>query len=98
MKVLSPLIFSVLPVLVSKFPLVLECHAFPARAKLWAVTLNIRGKNVSPGCPESKEEARKQAHERKVAENGRAAMSVNDLGQLCAKVSPGNQEQSPHGD
>ena len=86
-----------LPVLVSKFPLVLEWHAFLARAKLWAVTLNIRGKDVSPGCPESKEEARKQAHEREVSENGRAAKSVNDLGQLCAKVSPGNQEQSPHG-
>lgn len=86
-----------LPVWVSKFPLVLEWHAFPARAQLWSVTLNIRGKDVSPGCPESNEGARKQAHEREVSGNGRAAMSVNGLGQLCAKVSPGNQEQSPHG-
>lgn len=94
MKGLSPLIFSVPSSLGFK---VLEWHAFLATAKLWAVTLNIRGKDVSPGCSESKEEASKQAHEREVAENGRAAMSVNDLGPLCAKVSPGNQEQSPHG-
>lgn len=78
--------------MVLMFRLVLECEAFQARTRLQAVTLNIRGMDVSIGCLESKEEARKRRRE--VAENGRVAIRVNDLGQLRVKVSSGNQEQS----